>query len=76
MENAILQTAVSQGIWAVLFVYLLVYVLKQNHEREKKYQDILDKYAKRFDTIENGIDELLDRTAEYKQPIKLRVKKG
>lgn len=34
MEAEILKVAASQGLWAVLFVALLFYVLKHNEKRE------------------------------------------
>ena len=49
MESTILDAALSQGIWAVLAVFLLVYIVKENEkrdakqeEREKNYQKILN----------------------------------
>ena len=41
MSNDILKLIASQGIFAVLFCYLLFYVLKENHKREGNYQDII-----------------------------------
>ena len=45
MEESILEIALSQGIWAVLAVFLLIYIVKSNErfatqqeERENKYQ--------------------------------------
>ena len=33
MESTILDAALSQGIWAVLAVFLLVYIVKENEKR-------------------------------------------
>lgn len=50
MESEVLKLATQQGLWAVLFVALLFYVLKQQErrdakadEREKNYQSTIDK---------------------------------
>lgn len=50
MESEVLKYAMSQGLWAVLFVALLFYVLKQQEkrdikadEREKEYQSTISK---------------------------------
>ena len=41
MEIEVLKFAASQGLWAVLFVALLFYVLKENSKREEKFQEII-----------------------------------
>lgn len=50
MENEIIKLASSQGIWAVLSVFLLYYIIRSQEkrdlkqdEREAKYQDLLQK---------------------------------
>ena len=41
MENELFQLATSQGIWAVLSVFLIFYILKAQEKREYKYQKII-----------------------------------
>ena len=48
MEELVTQLIQSQGIWAVLFVFLLLYTIKKNDKldemqdaREKEYQKLL-----------------------------------
>ena len=48
MEAILTQLIQSQGIWAVLFVFLLLYTIKKNDKldelqdaREKEYRDCL-----------------------------------
>ncbi|KGJ47969.1 bacteriocin [Clostridium sp. NCR] len=41
MNQDIINLFISQGVFAVLFCYLLLYVLKENSSREKNYQDII-----------------------------------
>ncbi len=60
MENEVLKIAVNQGLWAVLFVVLLFYILKQqekrdkkSEEREGKYQDIINKLTDKFSILED-----------------------
>ncbi len=56
MEEILLTVTQSQGIWTVLFVFLLLYTIKKNdqldvkqEEREQNYQqlisDLTEKYA-------------------------------
>lgn len=48
MESTIMDVALSQGIWAVMAIFLLMYVVKGNEKRdlkqeeqEKNYQEII-----------------------------------
>ena len=52
MESEALRLAASQGLWAVLFVTLLFYVLRTNATRESKYQVTIDTLAERLGDIE------------------------
>ncbi|WP_279146121.1 BhlA/UviB family holin-like peptide [Clostridium tyrobutyricum] len=60
MENEILKLASSQGIWAVLSVVLIFYILKaqekrdgKQEEREKNYQEIISKLTDKFNIVED-----------------------
>lgn len=48
---------ITQGPFAVLFVWLLIYVMKNNKERENRLYSTLDKFSEKYDVI---IDELRD----------------
>ncbi|KEI74962.1 hypothetical protein N486_03925 [Clostridium botulinum B2 128] len=59
MENEILKSALSQGIWTVLSVFLLFYILKaqekrdqKQDEREKNYQEIISKITDKLAIVE------------------------
>ena len=51
MWEKIFNLAVSNGIWAVLFVILLFYQLKDSKEREKKYQETIESLGKSLEII-------------------------
>jgi hypothetical protein len=57
MENDLVRYFLSQGPFAALFVWLLIYVMKANKEREGRLQDLLDKFSDKYDVI---IGELRD----------------
>ena len=63
--------AISNGIFACLFVALLVYELKDSRTREKKYQKTIDSLANRLQTVEK-ISEDID---EMKKVIVYKKKK-
>ena len=60
MENELIKTIVSQGAWAILFVWLLIDTRKESKAREEKLQSIINKnqeviseLAEKFDVVEN-----------------------
>lgn len=66
MEQILTRLIQSQGIWAVLFVFLLLYTIKKNDKldelqdaREKKYQDLLLELTTNL-TIVNVMNDKLD----------------
>lgn len=51
----ILELAVSQGIWAVLYIYLFFRMLKENKDREDCYQKMISDLS---GNIEHGIEKI------------------
>ena len=58
MESSVLDAALSQGIWAVVAVFLLIYIVKSNErfsarqeEREKQYQELLSALTEKFNVL-------------------------
>lgn len=48
----------TQGPFAVLFVWLLIYVMKTNRERENRLQALLDKFSEKYDVIISEIRDI------------------
>ncbi len=46
METELLKTIVSQGAWAVLFVWLLIDTRKESKIREEKLQNVINRIKK------------------------------
>lgn len=65
MWNEIFNLAISNGIFACLFVALLVYVLKDSRKRESKYQNTIDILANKL----NIVDEIKEDVTEIKKKI-------
>ena len=55
--SQLIELAVSQGIWAALYIYLFFRMLKENKEREDRYQQTIDRLS---GNIEKGIDDIRD----------------
>ena len=53
MWTDILNVAISNGIFATLFVFLLVFELKDSSAREKKYQKTIDSLATRLGIVQD-----------------------
>lgn len=60
MEGELLKTIVSQGSWAVLFVWLLIDTRKESKIREEKLQTVINKnqeviseLAEKFNVVED-----------------------
>lgn len=65
MENPILNLAASQGIWALLSVILILYILKaqekrdnKQDEREKNYYTLMNKLINKFANIEKDLNNI------------------
>lgn len=51
MWEQIIATAVKSGLWAVLFVALLAYVLQDSRKREAKYQKTIETLTERLEIV-------------------------
>lgn len=60
MENVFSQVLASQAPWTALSLFMVFWVLKttgdrekKSEEREKNYQCLLDKFAEKFNILED-----------------------
>lgn len=53
MNNEVLLMVAKSGVFAVLFVILLFYVLKDSRKREQNYQNVLNKLTKELSSVFN-----------------------
>ena len=70
METTVMNVAVAQGIWAVLAVFLLIYIVKSNEqrdtkqeEREKNYQTVIESLTEKFqilNQVQSDLKEIKD----------------
>ena len=56
--SKILELGVSQGNWAALYIYLFFRMLKENKEREDRYQETIDRLSS---NIEGGIEKIQNK---------------
>lgn len=67
MESEILKAASTQGIWAVLSISLLFYILKaqekrdlKQEDREKRYQEIIEILSDKLNLIDDIKKDILE----------------
>ena len=58
MNTELFNFLTSQGIFALLFGYLLLYDLKQNQIREENYQKILQQLSNTLPEIQNDLEDI------------------
>ena len=61
MEAEIIKLAASQGLFAVLFVALLFYVLRYNEKREERLMNCLEKLTADVGEIKGAIEDLKEK---------------
>lgn len=69
MWEEIFNLALNNGLWAVLFLILLVYVLKDSKSREAKYQETIETLAESLDIIH----EVREDVQEIKNTLTKRI---
>lgn len=58
MDIEVIKLVASQGAWALLFVWLLFYVLKENSKRENNYQTTINKLADKLSIVEDMKEDI------------------
>jgi len=61
MEAEIIKLAASQGLFAMLFVALLFYVLRYNEKREERLMTCLERLTADVGEIKNDIEDLKEK---------------
>lgn len=72
MWEEILNLALNNGLWAVLFLGLLIYQLRDSRNREQKYQETiceLNKTLNKVNVIDENVSMLADGFDEVKENI-------
>lgn len=70
MEQEIIRLATSQGLWAVLFVALLFYVLRENAKREERLLSCLDNLTREYDSLSREVNIVKGDVCEIKEDVK------
>ena len=76
MDAGLVKLVATQGVWAVLFVSLLIYVLKQNEYRESRLQKSQDTLLAALTNLSDKYSELHGLYLELKKDIYEWLKKN
>ena len=71
MWSDVLNVAITNGIFAALFVALLIYELKDSRNREAKYQNTIDILSTKLNTV----DEIKQDVTDIKNCLTTKPKK-
>lgn len=74
VENELIKTIVSQGAWAILFVWLLIDTRKESKAREEKLQEIIDKNQEVISDLAENL-EVVKTTQKDVADIKIKLNK-
>lgn len=58
--NEIISIVVSNGVFAILFVWLFMYQLKDSSKREQKYQQTIEQLTQHLNILEEVKKDILD----------------
>ena len=58
MNSELFNFLTTQGVFALLFGYLLLYVLKQNQIREENYQKVIQQLSNTLPEIQSDLEDI------------------
>ena len=61
MDRELFKLMATQGAFAILFSYLLFYVLKENSKREDKYQNIIEEFTELLPKIKEDVEDIKEK---------------
>ena len=59
MENELVKMAITQGPWALLFVVLLIYVMRENKRREERLLTALEALAPVIEKLNGHVEQII-----------------
>jgi uncharacterized protein YoxC len=73
MEQTLVELASKDGLFAVLFVVLLIYQIADSRKREERLMTFIEEISKQFETLANQYEHLADDVQEIKMDIRGRI---
>ena len=72
MDAIVAKAAVEQGIWAILFVSLFFYQLKESKHREERLMAFIDDIAQQFKILDSRTTKISCDLDDIKHQLKGR----
>lgn len=72
MDPMVYEAALKEGLWAVLFVSLYLYQLRDSKTRENKLMKFIDEISVQFEKLAKQYDRLSDDVKAIKDGMKGR----
>lgn len=60
LEETLMNFFQTQGPWAILFVALFLWVLRENQKREGRLIDVIDRLSEKYDEITADLRDIKD----------------
>lgn len=60
MDQTMLSFFQTQGPWALLFVALFLWVLRENQKREARLIDVIDRLSEKYDEMASDLRAIKD----------------
>lgn len=76
MWKEIFNLAINNGLWAVLFLALLIYQLRDSRNREIKYQKTIENLGKSFEMLKEVKDDVVEIKESLEHTGIMRKHKG
>ena len=76
LEQEIIKLVLSQGVFAVLFVWLLFFVLRENSKREERLLKCLEVLGEKYDMIDKRTEHIETVVGEIKDNVKEMIRHG
>lgn len=70
MEQLLLSLLSKEGIFAILFVGLLVFVIRDAKAREQRLMDLVENITARFEELTKHYEKLADDVDEIRDDLK------
>lgn len=74
MWEGVFETVATSGVFAVLFVSLLCYLLQDSRKREAKYQSIIETLTDRLEVVEDIRKNLMKSSKSRRKEVKKATK--
>ncbi|MBA4542881.1 hypothetical protein H1164_08200 [Thermoactinomyces daqus] len=67
--EVLLDIVKNNGVWATLFVFLLLYTLRQAEKREEKLMNFIDEMSDNFEKLSWNLEKLAEDVDKIREKV-------